>query len=150
MLKEEYCHVFSRSLLHTHTHTHTHTYIYIYIYIYIIFSFSPLFVCLSLFYFFFPSHSFSTPLFVYIFFFRFLPSNEHTGFGQQWFITCIMWHSVLPFNIPKPTQCGRQISSKRFANTVLELLIFMQRKETVSVVMSVYVRPSVRIELCSH
>jgi len=51
---------------------------------------------------------------------------------------------VVPFNIPKPAQCGRQISFKRFTNTVLELLIFMQRKATVSVVMSpcTSVRPS--------
>jgi len=51
---------------------------------------------------------------------------------------------VILFNIPKPTQFGRQISSKRSANTVLELLTFMQRKATVSVVMSpcTSVRPS--------
>jgi hypothetical protein len=119
---------------------HTHIYIYIYI------LFSPLPLSLSTFPYFifsFVSHSFPL-LFLFKYFSLVFPSNEHS------FCTTMvhyMYHLalfVVPFNTPKPTQCCRQISSKRSTNTVLELLIFMQRKATFSVVMSpcTSVRPS--------
>ena len=140
MLKGNYCHEFSQCLLHTHTHTHTHTYIYIHTHTYthnFFISPSPT-LCLHFFILYFSFYATPFPLLVL---FKYFSSVFSIKRANRFCTTMVhyMYHLalfVVPFNIPKPTQCSRQISSKRFTNTVLELLIFMQRKANVSVVMS--------------
>ena len=110
--------VFTMSVTHTHTHTHTHIYIYIYIqrhtYIYFQFPPPPLSVYTSLFYIFLPKPLVSQSSFCLNIFLQSFQSNEHTVFVQQWFITCIIWHS-LSYHLIYPSQLSAADRSRSSA-----------------------------------